>query len=108
MKSHEYAQKLADTARFLLSRPEFETEMEPWVYLGNYWTDKDKFLAAVKALGAGVKEWGKDDLTFKVKSPAEIVLSIQRSAVCRKIQEEKWECEPLLSPEEEAQIGVGT
>ena len=35
---------------------------------------------------------------------AKITMAIPRDKVCRKVQEAKWECEPLLTPEEEAAL----
>ena len=38
MKSHEYAEGMKQAAEFLLSRPEFETRLDPWMYLGYYYS----------------------------------------------------------------------
>lgn len=105
MTSHEYADHLKQAAEFLLSRPEFKTpSITPYVYLGSFWSQKDGFLAAVKACGTVVKEWDATDLKIRTGPNNMITFWIQRSLVCKKVQEEKWECEPLLSPEEEASI----
>lgn len=108
MNSHEYAMKLKELAEFLLGKPDFNM---PWgekhaYTILSYWGSKDDFLGAVRALGEGTKEWSRDDLTFVPSGTDMLHLQIARSKVCRKVQEEKWECEPLLSQAEEAQIGA--
>jgi hypothetical protein len=111
MNSHRYAQKLHEIADFLLSRPEFDTDGMPRVSLW-FFAEKEKFLTAVRALGSGKKVYERGssgDLRFIPSgNPIDTDFSvyINRSAVCRKVQEEKWECEPLLGPEEEELIGV--
>ena len=100
MKSHEHAQKIKQAAEYILSCPEFETEASPMLYAGWYW-EKDKFVNAVKALGSGKKEFFGTDLRYTVENHgAKIYLTIPRDKVCRKVQEVKWECEPLFSAEE--------
>ena len=104
MKSHEYAEGMKQVAEFLLSRPEFETQMDPWVYLGHYYS-KEKFLDAVRALGSGHKEYQNDELKFENKEHgAKIQVSIRRSEVCRLVKAAEYECIPLLSIEEEASL----
>ena len=103
--SHEYAEKLKATAEWLLTKPEFELpNAGNSIYIGNYWTDKDKFIAAVKALAPGKKKFDGSDLEFQTTTPIILWIRVSRSVVCRKVQEEKWECEPLLSPEEETVV----
>jgi len=58
----------------------------------------------VRAIGAGKKEYSGTDLRYVAKYGAEISMTIPRDQVCRKVQEAKWECEPLLTPEEEATL----
>ena len=104
MKSHEYAEGMKQAAEFLLSRPEFETRLDPWMYLGYYYS-KEKFLDAVRALGSGHKEYKDDMLTFENKAcGASIQASIRRSEVCRLVKAAEYECIPLLSIEEEASL----
>ena len=105
MKSHAYAKAIIQAAEFILSQPEFDTESgTPGLCLGWYWS-KESFLAVVRALGAGKKEYSDSDLRYTVDTHgANIWLTIPRDKVCRKVQEAKWECEPLLSPEEEATL----
>lgn len=108
MTSHEYADRMIALAEFLKNRPEFKIPIrDPYAHF-DYFSDKQNFLDAVRAVGAGrkaFKKYGKDieDIQFHPATPkgTEIVISASRSTVCRKVQEEKWECDPLLSPEEE-------
>ncbi len=105
MNSHLYANKMKEIADFLLSRPEFETAHACTIYQW-YWSKKDDFLGAVKALGAGKKEWKTDDLYFVPEGCPEITTVVQRSAICRLVRPAEYDCEPLLSQEEEASIGT--
>jgi hypothetical protein len=101
MKSHELAHALIATAEFLLSQPEFATPSKTHsLYLGSYWDDKDALVAMVKAVGTVTKEYNGSDLQVNVDTPVKIWTRINRDKVCRKVQEAKWECEPLLKPEE--------
>jgi len=109
MTSHEFAVEIQEAADYLLSRPEFDVATRrTTLYLGWYYDEKEKFLAAVKALGPGKKKYTSSDVEYHVKQGADIQISVNRSTVCRKVQEEMWECEPLLSPEEEAQLVEGS
>ena|ERR1700690_1682135 len=106
MKSHEYAEKLKEVADFLLSRPDFSThssDCKVWFW---YFGNKTEFLEAAKAVGAGKKVYGDSDMQFYPNGAPNFYLQVDRSAVCRKVQEEKWECEPLLSQDEEALVGA--
>lgn len=104
MTSHEAANKLSEMAEFLRSKPEFEIGRALTIYR-HFW-EKESFLAAVKALGSGEKVYDSTDLNFVPAGCPDINISISRNKVCRKVQEEKWECEPLLSQEEEASVGA--
>ena len=106
MKSHEFANKLEKLAEFLKSRPDFDTERVSVFQWLNFY-NKDKFLAAAKSLGGGRKEVSGSDFLFHPAhgiSGVDFYIGAPRDRVCRKVQDEKWECEPLLTPEEEAQI----
>ena len=107
MKSHEYAKRLQEIGEFLLSRPEFDTDGSPHVFFHLY--SKDKFLPAVKALGAGTKEFTEGtfpEVIFRPTGADEIQVSIPRDKVCRKVQDAVWECEPILSADELEQVGT--
>lgn len=97
MTSHEWAIELNKTANLLLSKPEVEMETNPYVFAWFY--DKERFLSAVRAFGQGKKQFTEHDFKFSVDGTV-LTMTIARSKVCRKVQEEKWECEPLLSEEE--------
>jgi len=104
MDSHQYAKQLKETAEHMLARPvvELEEHSTPHVYIG-FW-DKDKFVAAARSFGGGRKSFSMDDLHYEPNGTC-IILSIGRAKVCRKIQDVKWECEPLLSTEEVEKLG---
>ncbi len=107
MNSHEYANKLKQLADFLLNKPEFTTDFDAkFSYLRMYYYGrKGEFLAAVKALGSGKKEWSKDELRYIPDATDMLRLTVNRTAVCRLVKEAEYECEPLLSQAEEAAIG---
>lgn len=106
MDSHQYADRMIALAEWLKSRPVFETGWSEFTERFYFWSNKDNFLAAVKAVGAGTKEFKEDEIIFQPVTPEGTALRIKatRSTVCRKVQEEKWECDPLLSPDEEKQL----
>jgi hypothetical protein len=93
------------TAEFLLSRPEFNTPSDSHsLYLGRYWEEEGKnmLITMVKAVGAIKKEYSGSDLHIHLQTPLAIWTCIDRDKVCRKVQEEKWECELLLTAEDDA------
>lgn len=105
MNSHEYARELQKTVDHLLARPEVELEnyAAPYQFLSFY--DKDKFIAAARAMGSGKKEFSRDELKFRPDGTC-IIMSIGRDKVCRLVQEAKYECEPILSSYEVEELGV--
>lgn len=115
MTSHEYAKKLHELAERLESRPEFKLPyyqenyiLEHGIDNFSYHSDKTGFLEAVKAVGSGTKKVGdKWDFTFLALDGL-LRLTVARSAVCRLVkpaQPAEYECEPLLSQEEESSLG---
>ena len=76
------------------------------VFGADHIAEHQQVIAAVKALGTGEKKYDGSDLQFTAATPIPLWIRVQRSVVCRKVQEEKWECEPLLSPEEDAALGI--
>lgn len=129
MKSHEYADKLMEIVRLLQTSPEFEMPQYYDSYIADYgterllyWSDKEGFIAAVRALGSGKKIYRESEIEFK-PNRASIHLQVSKDAVCKivkpavpavyegqaKLISEAipavYECEPLLSPEEEAEVG---
>jgi len=104
--SHAYARALQEAAEYLLSKPDFETDTSgPYIYLGTFY-DKGKFLVAARSLSPLAKEYNDTSLRMSrtFTQGAQVYFDIARDKVCRKVQEAKWECEPVLSPEEEAGI----
>ncbi len=108
MKTGQLIEVLANFTTFLADRPEFETEgcvsvidgykESPHVYVNFY--DRDKFVAAVKALGNATKKYTDGDYP-KLEVTADafpIKLSISRDKVCKKTV--TFDCEPLFSEEE--------
>ena len=107
MKSHEYAAELQKTIDHILSKPDLELEEHAGPHLYMYFYTKEKFIAFARAMGGGKKSfsnYGSEELHFEPTGTC-LLLSIARSLVCRKIQDVKWECEPLLSSEEIEQLG---
>jgi hypothetical protein len=102
MTSHEYARELQKTVEHLLGRPEVDLDSQPYLFI-SFW-DKKIFTAAALAMGSGKKEFSNDDLHFTPSGTC-MTFTIARSKVCRKIQDAKWECEPILSDTEVEQLG---
>ena len=103
MTSHEYAEERRKQAEFLLSKPVFKIPGSS-AKLFIYFHGKQEFVEAVKALGPGKKEYDNHDLDF-IPDGTEIVLSINRNTVCTLVSPAVYDCEPLLSPEEDAALG---
>lgn len=115
MTSHEYAGKLRQLAARLEEVAAFELPDYHESYIKesglerfSYHFDKTGFLAAVRALGKGRKVIAGDDLRF-VGADELLHLSIYRSEVCKLVkpaQPAEYDCEPLLSQAEEAQLTI--
>jgi hypothetical protein len=101
--SHDWARDLQKTAEFLLSRPEAEIGDSTPITYGWFFSRKEPFIALVRALKPGRKEMGEAYVKFFPEG-VNLELSVYRDVVCRKVQDVKWECEPLLSPEEDAEM----
>ena len=108
MNTQELVNIFRSFADFLESRPDFDIEgcvsvivgykESPHVYINFY--DRDKFVAAVKAIGNATKKYTDGDYP-KLEVTAEafpIVLCISRDKVCTK--KVTYDCEPLFSEEE--------
>jgi|SRR5580765_5191063 len=113
MTSHEYAREIAKIATGLLDRPEFEMpdyydpKYKKCYLLIDYFADKDGFLAAAKALGTVTKQVVEEDYILTPQFAPMLQVHANRNSLCKLVQPAKWECEPLLSPQEEAQVGGG-
>jgi hypothetical protein len=106
MKSHQYADKLQELAKFLLDRPEFIIPHEPFLLVRH--DEKRAFLEAVSSLGAGKKEFSNERIKFTPSTGPKgiwIEISAPRDKVCTLISPPVYDCEPFLSPEEEEQVG---
>jgi hypothetical protein len=106
MTSHEYANKLKELSDFLLAKPEFDFYSNSGRIRLYFGSSKEKFIKAAKALGSVTKTYKDGDIEVAPVDHPIFVLYANRDTVCRKVQEEKWECEPLLSQAEEAEIGA--
>lgn len=114
MTSHEYALELLKIAHGLQERPEFPLpdyytpEFKAYLINISYFADKKRFLQAVAAIGSAVK--GGDESNYVLTPAFAPMLRIEanRNAVCRIVKPAtpaEYECEPLLSQAEEAQVG---
>jgi hypothetical protein len=88
---------------------------DPWISFYHTSSDaKDMFLALAKAFPRPFtkeyEEGDNGDLVLKYKTPAAFIkASIRRTNVCRVVEPAKpavYECEPLLSAEDHAALGV--
>ncbi len=107
MTSHEHALKLRELADFLLSRPAFKAPSDPMILQSFY--VKEDFLQAVKSIGSVTKKYTDGsfaELQCTSTTHPEILLYIPRDKVCRKVQDVVWECEPMLTAEEDSTVGV--
>lgn len=90
MTSHEYARELQKTVDHILARPDVPFDGgAPFLFL-SFW-EKEAFVVAARAMGAGIKKFQNDDLHFEPTGTC-ITMVIPRATVCRKIQDAKWEC----------------
>ena len=109
MKTRELERLLRKFANYLVTIPEFDVEgcvsfleghagTGPYVHV-SLW-DRDKFIAAVKAIGSSKKVYTEGDYAeLQVTADAfPIKLSIARDKVC--LKKVTYECEPLFSAEE--------
>lgn len=100
--SHDWARELQETAAFLLSRGEVEIGNIPKTRYYEYGL-KDNFLKLVRALKPGKKVTNQYYIEFYPSDTEHLELSVSRDLVCRRLNPE-YECEPLLSPEEDAEM----
>lgn len=100
--SHEWARELQETAAFLFSKPDVEIGPKIPETRGWFFNDKEVFLNLVRALKPGKKVMSDSYVDFWPNG-AHIQLTISRSLVCKRLNPE-YECEPLLSEEEDAEM----
>jgi hypothetical protein len=105
MESHEWARKVIEKANEVLAAPSFnmpnyQSELDNLTY----YYDKDGFVAAVRALGAGAKD-ATDEKYFRFKPDAlpTITLQIEREQICKMVKPPVYDCgESLLEEAEKA------
>lgn len=100
--SHEWARELQETAGLLLSKPEVEIGHKIPETRGWFFSEKEIFLNLVRALKPGKKVITDNYVDF-YPAGAHIQLTIDRNLVCRRLNP-VYECEPLLSQEEDAEM----
>lgn len=115
MTSHEYANELKKIADSILERQEFTmpshyNEKSTFASI-HFFSDKEGFLAAARSLGSFDKRIDSLSHYYEIapKFSTHFEVSANRDAVCRLIrpaQDAQYECEPLLSREEEAQLNA--
>lgn len=104
--SHDWARDLQRTAEFLLSRDAVEIGRVPQTK-GWFFGDKDVFIALVRATLPGKKKIDQYYVNF-TPTGANLELTVNKDLVCRKVQDVKYECQPLLSAEEDAEMEAST
>lgn len=113
--SRTLALNLRKLADWLDSKPEFPVmDVVAGPPYQSYHGNKDAFIAAVRAIGSGTKGKGVLDsyLRFEANTcpeGTEYSLQVNRESVCTLIkpaQPAVYDCEPLLSQAEEAEIGA--
>lgn len=109
MMSHEWAQVLRDTAMVLEAKANVQMGGEPKI-LNSHYGRKEEFLAVVRALKPGKKRIDAEISGYVNFTPAGtcIEVYINRDVMCRKVKEAEYECEPLLSAEEDAEMEAMT
>jgi hypothetical protein len=102
MTSHDWARELQKTAEFLLSKPEVKLSSIPITSFYSY-SDKTVFLDLVRALKPGKKKMDQFSINFYPQGTEYLQLSINRDLMCKRLNPE-YECTPLLSKEEDAEM----
>jgi hypothetical protein len=106
LTSHDYARGLQAMAEYLLARDAFNVGSYGHGHHYFRMSEKEPFVSAVKALGNGKKNFTEDEINFRVELPyGTISVDAPRNVVCRLIRAAEYECDPLLSPEEEKKLG---
>ena len=101
MTSHDYAAKLKALSEDLSKRPQFPVPDYAGDILDHldYYQDKNSFLTAVKALGAGTKGATARAYTPRISfrpTGALFDLRAEQSALCTLIRPAEYDCGSLL------------
>lgn len=104
--SHDFATELELMAQWLRSRPAFSWPRTVSNYTPIHTWDKEEFVACVKGLGTGTKEFTDSEVKFTVTvGQSKIVVMVPRNKVCRLVRPAEYDCEPFLSQSEEESLG---
>ena len=105
MTSHEYAKKLNELAAWLGARAEFATDYSN-VYMFIRLSERDQVVEAVRACGSGKKDFSDTEFCFTPDTPenTQVTIKCPRNKVCTLVSPAKYDCEPLLTPEEAAAL----
>lgn len=102
--SHDWARDLQKTAAYILSKPEVDLKRNIPETICTFYgeIEKEGFLGLVRATKPGKKHIGEYYVTFR---PTETTLqfSVNRDVICKRINP-VYECTPLLSKEEDAEM----
>ncbi len=108
MKNSETAVHLRGLAEVYANTPDETPLVEPSTYASVY--TKEAAVALVKAVGGTFKKRllyeGSDTLIYESQKLPGFEVWVPRDKICRKIPA-RYECEPLLSPEEEKTVFAG-
>jgi len=103
--SHDWARELQKTAAFLLSKPEVDLKHSCPETICTFYgeIEKEGFLDLVRAIKPGKKHIGEYYVTFRPTGVVNLQLSINRDSICKRLNP-VYECTPLLSKEEDAEM----
>jgi hypothetical protein len=100
LSNSEFAATLRATADLYDTHPDL-----PQLHTTIYVFNKADLLRALKAIGGRfTKEFGDYQARYNSQAIPGLTVSIDRDKVCRKVV--TWDCEPLLSDEEQAEVDL--
>lgn len=105
--SHDYAKNLQLMAEWLLSHDAFQLPGHSYASGHHYFhfCDKEPFLACAKSLGSFKKDFTDSAIKLNVELPfGDVAVEAPRNLVCRMVRAAEYDCEPLLSPDDEKQL----
>jgi len=103
MTNKEFAASLRKLAEVYETHPDFKQ-----IILSMHQYDKEGAADVVRTIGG---KWTKEDaysdyIDIRSNAIPGFYVSLPRNKMCRRLNPE-WECTPLLSPEEEAEVFEG-